>query len=215
MNYASFQKRASAAILDSFVLAPIALAYIFAPSLPPGWLLVVSIAYVTLSSAYPVVGHACFGQTLGKRWLKIRVVTVDGGRIGWGQSIRRSSVDAVFTVLTIGLFIITVSELPAEFVLAGFEKRDAMLEAVRVTEWEWLRWTAVAWFWSEVITMHFNPKKRAIHDFLGGTVVIEDAQSARKVTANPDSPSPAPAVNRTAVADTEAATAAVVAAAAV
>jgi uncharacterized RDD family membrane protein YckC len=30
------------------------------------------------------------------------------------------------------------------------------------------------WFWSEVVTMLFNKKKRALHDFIAGTMVIQE-----------------------------------------
>ena len=33
-------------------------------------------------------------------------------------------------------------------------------------------WLSYAWMLSEVVTMLFNEKKRAIHDFIAGTVVV-------------------------------------------
>ena len=48
--------------------------------------------------------------------------------------------------------------------LAGFAQR-----------WRWMSWLQSAGFWSEVITMLFNGRRRALHDYLGGTVVVEVA----------------------------------------
>ena len=33
------------------------------------------------------------------------------------------------------------------------------------------------WFWSEFATMLFNSRRRAIHDFLAGTVVVREAKA--------------------------------------
>jgi uncharacterized RDD family membrane protein YckC len=33
------------------------------------------------------------------------------------------------------------------------------------------------WIWSEFLTMLFNKKRRAIHDFMAGTVVIKGRQA--------------------------------------
>ncbi len=41
----------------------------------------------------------------------------------------------------------------------------------------WLRILSDIWFWSELVTLFFNQKKRALHDFMAGTVVIQE-QSA-------------------------------------
>lgn len=41
------------------------------------------------------------------------------------------------------------------------------------------------WVWSEFIVLLFNKRKRAIHDFIAGTVVIK--QEYREQVAAPDS----------------------------
>jgi uncharacterized RDD family membrane protein YckC len=42
---------------------------------------------------------------------------------------------------------------------------------------EWLDWVNTAnqvWMWSEVVVMLFNRRRRALHDFIAGTVVTSD-----------------------------------------
>jgi uncharacterized RDD family membrane protein YckC len=36
------------------------------------------------------------------------------------------------------------------------------------------RWSGNIWYWSEFIVLLTNRRKRAIHDFIAGTVVVKD-----------------------------------------
>jgi uncharacterized RDD family membrane protein YckC len=40
-------------------------------------------------------------------------------------------------------------------------------------QWRWVSWLQTAWVWSEVVTMLFNKRRRALHDYLAGTVVVK------------------------------------------
>ncbi len=52
--------------------------------------------------------------------------------------------------------------------------------------------TAIAWFGAEVVTMLWNNKRRAIHDFIAGSVVVRDKELSKVsgvsiLSVNPDS----------------------------
>jgi uncharacterized RDD family membrane protein YckC len=62
----------------------------------------------------------------------------------------------------------------------------ARAERMAVTAPPWYRAVTVlmqVWIWSEFVTMLFNKKRRAIHDFMAGTVVIK----GRRPTLAPES----------------------------
>jgi len=40
------------------------------------------------------------------------------------------------------------------------------------------------WWWSEFIVLLFNKRKRAIHDFMAGTVVIKKQYEKKEITSN-------------------------------
>ncbi|MGZ6662301.1 MAG: RDD family protein, partial [Solirubrobacteraceae bacterium] len=44
---------------------------------------------------YEAVATGRFGRTLGKRWMHIRPVTVEGNPLGWGRSFGRAATDTV------------------------------------------------------------------------------------------------------------------------
>jgi uncharacterized RDD family membrane protein YckC len=167
MIYAGFGKRFAATLVDVVVLLPLFIAREFLTFYLETWTAVSFILSIVLVQSYYIFCHSFWGQTLGKRAVGIRIVKVSGERITWREAILRSLVDVVFTLIFI------FSMLPILF---------PNLEPV------WLRWAVAVrslwlgelgrigdvWFWSELITMLFNKKKRALHDFIAGTVVIQE-----------------------------------------
>jgi uncharacterized RDD family membrane protein YckC len=57
------------------------------------YLAAVGAAFVggVLFVVYETVSTARYGRTLGKRWMKIRPVTLDGHALGWGRSLGRAA----------------------------------------------------------------------------------------------------------------------------
>ncbi len=110
----------------------------------------------------------------------IRVVRLTGERIGWREAWLRSSVDVVFAVLAvISSFVNLTSITRDQYYGVGWMQRTQNLYAL---EPAWLRWTITAsqiWVWSELAVMLCNKKRRALHDFIAGTIVTAE----RKVSA--------------------------------
>lgn len=50
---------------------------------------------------------------------------------------------------------------------------DRLLHAATPLWGLWAGYAQTAWLFSELIVLLFNEKKRAIHDFIAGTVVIK------------------------------------------
>ncbi len=67
------------------------------------WLYLALIAAAAVQSAlfvlYEGVATARYGRTLGKRWLKIRPVTLEGQALGWGRSFGRAGAQWFASVL--------------------------------------------------------------------------------------------------------------------
>ena len=105
----------------------------------------------------------------------IRVVRVDGGRIGQIEAFRRSSVDLALAVASMTLLFLGLAAVPAaELSSLGWLQQQQRIQQVHPVFQQWLFYLPQAWFWSEVIVMLFNARRRAIHDYLGGTVVIDE-----------------------------------------
>ena len=165
--------------VDFFVLLPLMVI--------DGWLsyhsktaaLLLRVPMTSLFSAYTIYCHGRFGQTVGKRVTGIRVVQIDGGAIGWREAWLRSSVDVGFTVLSmISRFIALLTISSTYYYGVGWTQQAQNLADL---EPHWLRWTGLVsqvWIWSEVVVMLFNRRRRALHDFIAGTVVVAVPQTS-------------------------------------
>lgn len=175
MNYAGFWQRFFAGWIDFFVL--------LIPLLALGWLssisqvlaIICAVPYGLLYWFYSFRFHAASGQTIGKRVLGIRVLRIDNSRIGRRESFLRSVVDLGFALLwTLGS-IWGISQLaPTQFSAANWWQQQALIQNAQPPFLVGVDIASLVWIWSELFTMLFNRQKRAIHDFIAGTIVVKE-----------------------------------------
>lgn len=170
-KFKTFWRRFWAGAVDGIVLMPLIYLNMFiwnhAKGIPAGILLLWHTAQSLSYYAYSISLHARFGQTLGKMAFHVKVVDLTEDSITVSQAIRR---DIVPLALALGMVAQDcISILRGENLLKpthihfGFGMILMLL-------------TGVGWFWAEVLTMLTNRRRRAIHDFIAGTVVIKIPQ---------------------------------------
>jgi uncharacterized RDD family membrane protein YckC len=113
---------------------------------------------------YSVIMHGlCGGQTFGKMALGVKVLNHDNElEIDLKQALRRESVNLVLNILSLILILVVASSLDTTGTLSTFLTLSVAVLAV----------VGLVWVISEFVTMLFNDKRRALHDFIGKTVVV-------------------------------------------
>jgi uncharacterized RDD family membrane protein YckC len=116
---------------------------------------------------YTVLMHAKYGQTVGKMVSKVRVVDYrTKGNISFLQACLREGIPAVLSFGLLGYEVVAIlaGRLSPEAIASGQLDLDKAF---------WLV-TALPglWFLAEVLTMLTNDERRALHDFIAGTVVV-------------------------------------------
>ena len=156
-RYRTEGPRALAFLIDALVLASVHTLLEGMIRLSPHALLSVplAIAYSAFGVAYSVYMHGRFGQTLGKWIARVRVVPVKGGRLTYRQAALRELVPCL--LLPVALWYSMAFAV-------GFAPEPALYQAA---------WN-LAWLWAilELLTMMLNDQRRAIHDWIAGTVVV-------------------------------------------
>jgi uncharacterized RDD family membrane protein YckC len=157
-RYRTAGRRALAFVIDALVLSSMHTLLEGMIRLSPHALLGVplAIAYGCFGVAYSVYMHARFGQTLGKWIARVRVVPVKGGsRITYRQAAMRDIVPCM--LLPIALWYSLAFAV-------GFPPDPRLYQAA---------WN-LAWLWAilELLTMMLNDQRRAIQDWIAGTVVV-------------------------------------------
>jgi uncharacterized RDD family membrane protein YckC len=170
LRYSTFGPRFWTGWVDGCVLWPIGFitSVLLSLNVPKGLaallIMVESLAWLI----YTVVMHARYGQTVGKMVANVQVVDFPTeGKISWGQAWLREGIPML---LSLGLLGWEVS-----LILSGSLTPSALDtgEALAASKGFWIL-TALPglWFVAEVLTMLTNEKRRALHDFIAGTVVI-------------------------------------------
>lgn len=108
------------------------------------------IYFTVLQFSYSIVLHAKTGQTIGKMIMGVKVLTEKESKIGYWHSILRDSTDmALYLSLFYSLYSQDHTLIFLFFILFSF-------------------WTIL-----DIITTLVNKKRRSLHDFIAGTVVMK------------------------------------------
>jgi len=162
-KYDTFWGRFSAGIIDSLVFLPFA--FLDAYFLDPNRNIILALVWMMISyssfSIYSIYFHWRSGQTIGKRAMGVKVVDVNETR---GLTLKQSFLrDSIYVVLqAIGIAMITINTLSAGY----------YMEYKPGTGFYILAYLSFLWFVIEIISMLTNKKKRAIHDYIANTVVV-------------------------------------------
>lgn len=189
--YAGFWKRFGAALVDLLVFIPFMAISHFTQSLSIASAMATVVVSSLLFSAYTVYFHYKFGATLGKMMVGIRITFPDGSKIELRQALLRSSVDILFALFMVLAQVIAITNSDPELYLnAGWMERSVYIMPLFPAWYGLVSTVGQLWFWSEFLVLLFNKRKRAIHDFIAGTVVIK--KEFTEQVAAPDSASNAP-----------------------
>jgi len=171
--YAGWWPRLGAHLLDLVVVVPYALGmgklmwssrYGFAWNLIGG-------TGVTVLYLYCIVR---FGGTPGKLILKLRILNQDGSRVGYRGAILRNLVMCVYwDAQILGLLLGAMSITDAEYAAISSGKHARQHLEERAPAWyQPVETAASIWLVADVVCFFANKKRRALHDFMGGTVVV-------------------------------------------
>ena len=166
-QYLTFWPRLWAGFVDSLVLWPLA----FVPTLIlqldiPLWLsIIVWFLQFLIWAAYSVYMHGKYGQTIGKMVTKVKIIDAKTHNpISFRHAIVRDSIPILITII---LEVYLVYHLAT-----GTISIDDLINGESETGAGWFLLIFAGWYLAEIITMLTNNKRRALHDFIAGTVVV-------------------------------------------
>lgn len=179
MSYAGFWVRSGALLVDGLISLPLVFLYYYLFRFSWITAVIIQVPYLFLWAAYNIYFLGRWGQTIGKMATHIKVTRLDGSPIGYKQAFLRHIVDlALETVYKTSFLIALFSVSRINFEISGWEARDALLRDASPYWGFWVENALAIWALSELIVLLFNKKRRAIHDFIAGTVVIRTKDKA-------------------------------------
>jgi uncharacterized RDD family membrane protein YckC len=120
---------------------------------------IIIIVFNLLEISYGVLLHFFYGQTFGKMLMKIKVIDVSETRnITFNQSVFRD----FFYLLSFVFFVF----------LSVYVTVTGEVSLFASSLFDGFGYVSFVWFILEIVTCLFNQKRRALHDFIAGTVVV-------------------------------------------
>jgi len=173
-KYAGFWSRALSIVVDSIIFLILGLLFSVAASYISYYLaIVVEVFLLILFSSYEILMVGIYGQTIGKWVAGIKVIPINDTEITIRHGLLRYSVDlTTSTFMTISTITAMLAIDPLAFNDSGFWDQQALIVHHTPKWYVIIKNISLAWAISELLVLLFNKKKRALHDFIAGTVVI-------------------------------------------
>ncbi|MCC6794237.1 MAG: RDD family protein [Candidatus Hydrogenedentes bacterium] len=160
-------------MLDALIWLPVTVIYIWGSDryrLFDAYFFLPEMLFILIYDVYFV---RLFGGTPGKLIVGLRILKVNGEPITYREACLRYSVDFGFYLLaSIALITAAMRMTDAEFLGLGFIARAERLAELTPGWYQSLDYASFVWIWGELVVLLTNKKKRALHDFIAGTIVV-------------------------------------------
>ncbi len=168
-QYRTFWKRFFAGFVDGLVLLPISLftnwIWSHHQGVPNVLLALLYLVTHLIYYAYDIYFLGKYGQTLGKMALKVKVLDVsEQQHVTYLQALRRDIVPLAVSVMLLPYDLYQI--IVGKFYLMNPGTMPGTPSMILV-------YVFMGWFLLEIITMMFSSKRRALHDFIAGSVVVK------------------------------------------
>ncbi|MGZ3771138.1 MAG: RDD family protein [Bdellovibrio sp.] len=120
-----------------------------------------------------------YGGTPGKLIMKIKIQMVDGSPLTFSAALKRYSVNLLLGYLSSLLHIWTIFNMKNYDLSMTYKARMHEIEMQMPAWGGYLGILMMAWSFSEFLTMLFDDRRRSLHDFIAGTVVIKQPSSLK------------------------------------
>ncbi|NVO02315.1 MAG: RDD family protein [Bacteroidetes bacterium] len=172
--YAGFWIRFASLLLDFAIVSPFVTIIILLNALSKNIFFYTLIPNLLIGLIYNVYFVQKWGGTPGKLIVGIKILKTNGEDIKWREAILRYFV--LFSLLIFGSIVmaINVSNIDNNYYesLNWINKQRYMGE-ISPTLNKINLWLTNIWTYSELIVLLMNSRKRALHDFIAGTVIVK------------------------------------------
>ena len=176
LEYAGFWRRFGAYWIDVLVLLPVMALSYFLSGKSHLFYIYSLIPVALISAAFHIYLIYRYGGTPGKLALDTRIAMRDGSRITLRAATVRYSVLCVLSFASsLGVALAALKLPDAQYVLLGFKERALTMRGLAPNWGPIVTILMNVWIWSEFLTMMLNKRRRAVHDYMAGTVVIKTA----------------------------------------
>ncbi|OOG71166.1 RDD family protein [Flavobacterium sp. A45] len=172
--YAGFWTRFASLLLDAIITLPIIYLTLYLNGLGKNIYFYTLIPNFGFGLWYYIYLTKKYGGTPGKLITGMKIIKLNGESIEWREAFLRHSVLLALTLLSI--IMMSSCLLSADEIIfnnLGWLKRSQYLMSLSPLFFLIYTWATNIWIYSEFIVLLTNKRKRAIHDYIAGTVIVK------------------------------------------
>jgi uncharacterized RDD family membrane protein YckC len=176
-EYGGFWLRVGALLIDGVILLPATAMQFFGPQWSRMYFWYSIIPMLLLNAFYWIYLVKRFGGTPGKRILKMRITMEDGAPLTRLAALLRNAplyLGSALTTFATALAARTISD--SDFIALGYLDKLRLLNA-NAPWWNiWVSTSLQIFVLVTAIVMLCNYRRRALHDYIAGTVVLREGR---------------------------------------
>jgi len=172
--YGGFGERLGALLLDGLITIPLILFSQYLNSTEKDMFFYTVIPNLMFTIGYYVYLPKMYGGTPGKLIMGIKILKINGAEIGWKEAFMRHLVVLLLTIFSSVLMIHAILEADHTTFddLSWFTQLEYLMSFSPLL-FSIYSWLTNIWTWGELIVLLTNPRKRALHDYMAGTVIVK------------------------------------------
>jgi uncharacterized RDD family membrane protein YckC len=176
LRYAGFWPRLGSLLLDLAIQLPLGGMVLWADRYSRLFEVYYLLPGALFGVFYSVYLVQRFGATPGKLVMGIRIRKLDGEPVGYLEAFIRYLPDFVFSLaMSVALIVPLLHMSDAEYRSLSFLGHYQRLTDLAPPWYRPLQTAQNIWVWGELIVLLTNRKRRALHDFIAGTVVVHNS----------------------------------------
>jgi uncharacterized RDD family membrane protein YckC len=174
--YGGFWRRVAAVLIDGVCMLPLVGLQFYLLAQGRFGMLYAIAPMVLIPLVYNVYLVKRYGATVGKMAMKMRITMADGSPVTGSAALMRYMPWTVFALLQcVGTALAALSMTDDAYATFGVMDRSVQLEMVQPVWATYAGHAMKAWSIAMVISLLATSKRRTLHDFLAGTVVVRKA----------------------------------------
>lgn len=184
LRYAGFWSRLGALLLDVLIMLPLSALVLWGSERYRLFDLYYFVPGTLFSLFYGVYLVRRFGGTPGKLIVGVRIRKVSGEPVGYREAFLRYLPEFLLgTLMSVALLISVFHISDSEYYTLSFMERAKRMIELAPPWYKPLQIIQNVWVWGELIVLLTNRKRRALHDYIAGTVVVQTPPNALQATA--------------------------------
>lgn len=178
--YAGFGVRLGSILLDFVLLIPIALLTVYLNGLNLSFRYFTPLLSFAFSFFYSIYLVRRYGGTPGKLLLGIRIIKISGDDVTWKEAILRELVNFLLMAFSAIITIFALSKIdPIHYDTLNWMQKETYIGTLVPSLGALSLKISFSWTLSELLVLLLNNRKRALHDYIAGTVVVKSLYLTR------------------------------------